>query len=79
MMPLGVSGNVSRTSSAIWSSGIRAVPSVLTVMLTNWALKVGWEVVLTPATYLVVGFLKTREGVDVFDQGTDFTPFATRV
>jgi len=24
----------------------------------------------------VVGFLKRREGVDVFDTGTDFSPFA---
>jgi hypothetical protein len=26
-----------------------------------------------------VGFLKRREGVDIYDEGTDFTPFATRV
>ncbi len=48
-------------------------------MVTNWALKVLWEVVLTPVTYAVVGWLKQREGVDVFDEGTDFTPFRTRV
>ncbi len=52
---------------------------VVTVMLTQWALKVSWEVVLTPVTYAVVGALKRAEGVDVFDRGTDFTPFATRV
>ena len=39
----------------------------------------GWEVVLTPVTYAVVGFLKRREGVDVFDRGTDFSPFHTGV
>ncbi len=52
---------------------------VVTVMLTQWALKVTWEVLLTPVTYIVVGALKRAEGVDVFDHGTDFTPFATRV
>ncbi|WP_293877771.1 MULTISPECIES: queuosine precursor transporter [unclassified Sphingomonas] len=52
---------------------------VVTVMLTQWALKVTWEVLLTPVTYVVVGALKRAEGVDVFDHGTDFTPFATRV
>ena len=52
---------------------------VVTVMLTQWALKVAWEVVLTPVTYVVVGALKRAEGVDVFDRETDFTPFATRV
>jgi uncharacterized integral membrane protein (TIGR00697 family) len=49
---------------------------VLTVALTQWALKTGWEALLTPVTYAVVGFLKRREGVDVFDTDTDFSPFA---
>jgi hypothetical protein len=46
---------------------------------TNWALKVGWEVVLTPVTYAVVGWLKRQEGVDIFDRGTNFSPFKMRV
>jgi queuosine precursor transporter len=49
---------------------------VLTVMLTNWLLKVLWEALLTPVTYAVVGWFKAREGVDVYDQDTDFSPFA---
>ena len=49
---------------------------VLTVMVTNWGLKVLWEALLTPVTYAVVGWLKRREGVEVFDTGTDFSPFA---
>lgn len=49
---------------------------VLTVMVTQWVLKVAWEVLLTPLTYAVVGFLKRREGVDVYDEKTEFTPFA---
>jgi uncharacterized integral membrane protein (TIGR00697 family) len=52
---------------------------VVTVMFTQWALKVAWEVVLTPLTYVVVGALKRAEGVDVFDHQTDFTPFRARV
>jgi hypothetical protein len=52
---------------------------VLTVMVTNWALKVAWEAVLTPVTYAVVGWLKRQEGVDVYDEGTNFTPFSARV
>jgi uncharacterized integral membrane protein (TIGR00697 family) len=50
---------------------------VLKVLVTQWVLKVSWEVILTPMTYIVVGFLKRREGIDIFDQGTDFTPFKT--
>lgn len=52
---------------------------VLTVLVTQWVLKVSWEVILTPVTYMVVGWLKRREGVDVYDKGTDFTPFKTTV
>jgi len=52
---------------------------VLIVLGTQWVLKVSWEVILTPVTYAVVGFLKRREGVDVFDEGTNFSPFHTRV
>ena len=45
------------------------------VMLSQFILKVSWEVLLTPVTYGVVGWLKRREGVDVYDVGTNFTPF----
>ena len=45
------------------------------VMISQFVLKVGWEVVLTPVTYAVVGWLKRAEGVDVYDRGTDFSPF----
>ena len=59
--------------------GVWTNAQVLTVMVTNWALKVAWEAILTPLTYAVVGWLKRREGVDVYDQATDFTPFRTKV
>jgi hypothetical protein len=52
---------------------------VVKVLVTNWALKVSWEVILTPVTYFVVGFLKRAEGVDVFDTHTNFTPFSAKV
>jgi uncharacterized PurR-regulated membrane protein YhhQ (DUF165 family) len=56
--------------------GVWTSQSILTVMLTNWALKVAWEAILTPFTYAVVGWLKGREGVDVYDDNIDFSPFA---
>ncbi len=57
--------------------GIWTTQAVLTVMVTNWALKVVWEAVLTPVTYLVVNKLKAAEGVDLFDIETDFSPFGS--
>jgi len=59
--------------------GIWSTSQVITVMITNWALKVAWEAALTPVTYLVVNTLKRHEGVDLFDTDTDFTPFSTKV
>ena len=53
--------------------------TLVAVLLTQWALKVAWEALLTPVTYTVVGLLKRREGVDVYDEGTDFSPFHARV
>jgi uncharacterized integral membrane protein (TIGR00697 family) len=64
---------------AFWGADGWTHELVLTVMVTNWALKVGWEVLLTPMTYAVVGWLKRAEGVDVFDEATNFSPFRTRV
>ena len=62
---------------AFW--GTWSNTQVISVMITNWLLKVGWEIVLTPVTYLVVGWLKRKEGVDIFDEGTNFSPFKTKV
>ena len=49
---------------------------VVQVALGQWVIKVVWEALLTPVTYAVVGWLKRREGVEVFDRATDFSPFA---
>ena len=52
---------------------------LITVMLTNYVLKVSWEVVATPLTYKVVGFLKRKEHEDYYDRNTNFTPFSIEV
>jgi hypothetical protein len=57
--------------------GIWTTEAVITVMITNWALKVAWEAALTPVTYSVVNRLKKAEGIDLYDLETDFSPFAT--
>ena len=54
-----------------WTTG-----QMLAVLMGNYLLKVGWEVVMTPFTYRVVNFLKRAEGEDYFDRDTDFTPFS---
>ncbi len=64
---------------AFWGAAGWSNDLVLKVLATQWALKVGWEALLTPVTYTVVGWLKAKEGVDVFDEATDFTPFKAGV
>jgi hypothetical protein len=51
---------------------------LLTVMLTQYVLKSAWEIVMTPVTYRVVGFLKRTEQQDYYDRDTNFTPFSLR-
>jgi uncharacterized integral membrane protein (TIGR00697 family) len=43
-------------------------------ILTTWAIKVAYETAATPLTYALVNTLKRREGVDVFDLDTSFSP-----
>ena len=45
------------------------------VIWQGYLLKVAYEVLATPLTYLVVNWLKRAEGVDTFDAGTNFNPF----
>lgn len=59
--------------------GVWKTDDVLLVMLGNWFLKVLWEALLTPVTYIVVGTLKRHEGVDVYDEDTNFSPFKAGV
>jgi uncharacterized integral membrane protein (TIGR00697 family) len=40
----------------------------------QWLSKSAYEAIITPLTYVVVNFLKKREGLDVFDTDTRFNP-----
>lgn len=63
-------------SIAFW--GIIPPQLILTTILTQWAFKVVYEVVATPFTYWVVGFLKRRENLDTYDYRTNFNPVLFR-
>jgi len=55
---------------------IGVIPSsaVVSAILTQWVVKSAYEALATPLTYVVVNFLKQREGIDVFDNDTKFNP-----
>ena len=58
--------------------GIWENNTLLYVILFNGAFKISVEIIMTPVTYRVVGWLKQREGEDFYDTDTNFTPFSMR-
>ena len=44
------------------------------IILAQWVAKVVYEVAATPLTYALVGFLKRKESLDVYDRQTSFNP-----
>jgi uncharacterized integral membrane protein (TIGR00697 family) len=48
---------------------------LISVLTTNYFIKVGWEILMTPITYRVVAFLKRSEQEDYYDVDTEFSPF----
>jgi queuosine precursor transporter len=59
--------------------GVWETRTVFVVLVTNYVLKVLWEVLATPFTYWVVNALKRVEHEDYYDRDTDFTPFSLAV
>jgi uncharacterized integral membrane protein (TIGR00697 family) len=59
--------------------GQRNVGLIVRLILSAYLFKVVYEVLATPLTYWIVGFLKRSEGVDKYDYETRFTPFATEM
>lgn len=58
--------------------GIWATEDVIKVAMAQYVLKTGWEIVMTPVTYRIVGFLKRAESEDFYDRNTNFTPFSIK-
>jgi uncharacterized integral membrane protein (TIGR00697 family) len=57
-------------------SGMMPLPILLGAIVTQWLIKSAYEALATPLTYAMVGFLKRREGIDTYDRGISFNPFA---
>ena len=63
---------------AFYGSGIIPDDKLPLVMLSQFVIKVGVEVLFTPVTYKVVNALKRAEHEDYYDRDTDFTPFSLK-
>jgi uncharacterized integral membrane protein (TIGR00697 family) len=56
-------------------AGLFSAGKLFQIIWQGYLLKVAYEVAATPLTYLVVNALKRAEGVDTFDNHTNFNPF----
>ena len=63
---------------AFYGTGIIPDDKLPMVMLAQFIAKVTVEVLLTPFTYVIVGWLKRAEQEDHYDRDTRFTPFTLK-
>jgi queuosine precursor transporter len=59
--------------------GILPSDVIIKTIISGYLFKVVYEVIATPITYAIVGFLKRKEGVDTYDRYTNFNPFRLRI
>lgn len=58
---------------AFW--GVLPGSLIISVIISNYIFKVGFEVLATPLTYYITKKFKQKENVDFYDSDTDFNPF----
>ncbi len=63
---------------AFYDSGIIPNEKLPLVMISQFVCKVGVEILFTPMTYKIVGWLKRAENEDYYDRNTDFNPFTLK-
>jgi len=59
---------------AFW--GTSPSDALLSAMLTQWVFKTLYETAATPVTYVVINFIKRKEGVDTYDRNISFNPIS---
>ena len=63
-------------SIAFW--GILPDSLLFTLIVSNYIFKTSVEIIFTPLTYKIIGFLKNREAEDYYDSNTNFSPFSLK-
>lgn len=60
-------------------AGLMPWPALAAMALAQYIWKVVYEVIATPLTYGIVGWVKRQEGLDTFDRGVRYNPFGLKV
>ncbi|MDD4775369.1 MAG: queuosine precursor transporter [Syntrophomonas sp.] len=55
--------------------GLYSTDIFMGMVLVQYGWKVAYEVLATPVTYAVIGYLKRSEGLDTYDYDVDYNPF----
>ncbi len=73
-----VVGQAVDTTLVIFLTFVGTIPlrTLVSMVFTGYSLKVGYEVLATPLTYLVINRLKRAENADAFDRDESFNPFS---
>lgn len=73
-----VVGQAVDTTLVIFLTFVGTIPlrTLVSMVFTGYSLKVGYEVLATPLTYLVINRLKRAENADAFDRDERFNPFS---
>ena len=58
---------------AFW--GLFPPSLIVTLIVSNYVFKCGVEILFTPVTYWLTGWLKHQENEDFYDRSTNFNPF----
>lgn len=56
-------------------TGVFAFSELISIAVSAWLVKVGWETLALPATLLAVKWIKKVENEDYYDTNTNFNPF----
>ncbi len=60
-------------------AGVLPASLLISIIISNYIFKVGFETIATPFTYFVVSKLKREERVDAYDHSTSFNPFSLKL
>jgi uncharacterized integral membrane protein (TIGR00697 family) len=52
---------------------------LMAIIISNYIFKCAVEILLTPVTYIFVGFLKKKEHEDHYDHGISYNPFSLKI
>jgi uncharacterized integral membrane protein (TIGR00697 family) len=73
-----ITGQFVDTTTVILIAFVGSAPwlTMVNLIISGYLFKVIYEALATPITYWIVNHLKRAEGIDVYDRGTNFNPFA---